>query len=90
MRSASRASPTPWETAKLFDPALRVFHFRLGPAGGRRGLAGRAHRATAGAPALAWYVNGQLAPDLQLRRGLQYAFKVRERSRRAAAVVDAD
>ncbi|XP_026328014.1 protein Skeletor, isoforms B/C, partial [Hyposmocoma kahamanoa] len=28
---ASRAAPTPWETAKLFDPALRVFHFRLGP-----------------------------------------------------------
>lgn len=74
--SASRAAPTPWETAKLFDPALRVFHFRLGPAGGRRGLAGRAHRAAGGAPALAWYVNGQLAPDLQLRRGLQYTFRV--------------
>ncbi|KAM3958667.1 cytochrome and DOMON domain-containing protein knickkopf [Aphomia sociella] len=63
-----------WEVAELFDPALRVFHFRLGPSGGRRGLAGRAGRRAA--PALAWYVNGQLAPDIQLRRGLQYTFKV--------------
>ncbi|XP_059045505.1 protein Skeletor, isoforms B/C [Achroia grisella] len=63
-----------WEVAELFDPALRVFQFRLGPSGGRRGLAGRAGRRAA--PALAFYVNGQLAPDLQLRRGLQYTFKV--------------
>ncbi|XP_047035806.1 protein Skeletor, isoforms B/C [Helicoverpa zea] len=70
---ASRAAPTPWEVAELFDPALRVFTFRLGPAGGARGLPGRPLRHS---PPLAWYVNGQLAPDLQLRRGLQYSFKV--------------
>lgn len=71
--SGSRAAPAPWETAQLFDPALRVFRFALGPAGGARGLAGRAG---GHAPPLAWYVNGQLAPDLQLRRGLVYAFRV--------------
>ncbi|CAH0696968.1 unnamed protein product [Spodoptera exigua] len=70
----SRSAPPAWEVAELFDPALRVFTFRLGPAGGARGLAGRPLRHS---PPLAWYVNGQLAPDLQLRRGLQYVFKVR-------------
>ncbi|XP_053619757.1 protein Skeletor, isoforms B/C [Plodia interpunctella] len=62
----------PWDTAELFDPALRTFWFRLGPAAGARG-AGRGRRP---APPLVWYVNGQLAPDLQLRRGLVYSFKV--------------
>ncbi|XP_075986896.1 cytochrome and DOMON domain-containing protein knickkopf [Anticarsia gemmatalis] len=70
----TRAAPPVWEVAELFDPALRVFQFRLGPAGGRRGLAGR--QGHGAAPPLAWYVNGQLAPDLQLRRGLTYSFKV--------------
>lgn len=72
-RRGARSAPPVWEVAELFDPALRVFTFRLGPAGGARGLAGRPH---GHAPALAWYVNGQLAPDLQLRRGLHYSFKV--------------
>ncbi|CAK1594786.1 unnamed protein product [Parnassius mnemosyne] len=67
-----RAGVRAWERAELFDPALRVFRFALGPAGGARGLAGRG----GSGPALAWYVNGQLAPDLQLRRGLHYTFRV--------------
>ncbi|XP_072933137.1 protein Skeletor, isoforms B/C isoform X2 [Epargyreus clarus] len=65
-------APAAWERAALTDPALRVFRAALGPAGGARGLAGRARAA----PARAWYVNGQLAPDLQLRRGLHYTVKV--------------
>lgn len=69
----SRARPSPWEVAQLFDPTLRVFQFRVGPAGGARGVAGRAE---GHAPPLAWYVNGQLAPDIQLRRGLTYTFYV--------------
>ncbi|XP_048001504.1 protein Skeletor, isoforms B/C [Leguminivora glycinivorella] len=68
----STASPGAWETAELFDPALRVFTFALGPAGGARGVSARGG---GGAP-LAWYVNGQLAPDIQIRRGLHYTFKV--------------
>ncbi|XP_063541866.1 protein Skeletor, isoforms B/C [Cydia strobilella] len=80
----SSSAPTPWETAELFDPALRVFSFSPGPAGGARGVAGRGAAGGGaagegggggGAP-LAWYVNGQLAPDLQIRRGLHYTFKV--------------
>ncbi|XP_013165780.1 PREDICTED: protein Skeletor, isoforms B/C [Papilio xuthus] len=69
-----RARARAWERAELFDPALRVFRLSLGPAGGARGLWGREPRVAA--PHLAWYVNGQLAPDLQLRRGLHYTFKV--------------
>ncbi|XP_072933128.1 protein Skeletor, isoforms B/C isoform X1 [Epargyreus clarus] len=72
-------APAAWERAALTDPALRVFRAALGPAGGARGLAGRARAA----PARAWYVNGQLAPDLQLRRGLHYTVKVRQRPARA-------
>ncbi|CAH0721351.1 unnamed protein product, partial [Brenthis ino] len=68
-----RPQPAAWERAELFDPALRVFRMTLGPAGGARGLAARGAGA---APQLAWYVNGQLAPDLQLRRGLAYTFLV--------------
>ncbi|XP_064074905.1 protein Skeletor, isoforms B/C [Vanessa tameamea] len=69
----ARARAAGWERAELFDPALRVFRAALGPAGGARGLAARGAGA---APARAWYVNGQLAPDLQLRRGLVYTFLV--------------
>ncbi|XP_023944110.2 protein Skeletor, isoforms B/C [Bicyclus anynana] len=68
---APRRAPAAWERAQLFDPALRVFRAALGPAGGARGMAARGP-----APARAWYVNGQLAPDLQLRRGLGYTFLV--------------
>ncbi|XP_041985396.1 protein Skeletor, isoforms B/C [Aricia agestis] len=67
-----RAKVPGWDRASLSDPALRVFRFALGPAGGARGLAARRRAA----PHLAWYVNGQLAPDIQLRRGLVYTFKV--------------
>lgn len=71
----THSAPPPWETAELFDPALRLFQFRVGPAGGARGLRGRSPPPVADAP-LALYVNGQLAPDLQVRRGLQYTFRV--------------
>lgn len=54
-----------------------MFRFAVGGAGGARGLAGRrgAGVPDAGAAPLAWYVNGQLAPDLQLRRSLAYSFE---------------
>ncbi|XP_060806924.1 protein Skeletor, isoforms B/C [Amyelois transitella] len=65
----SPPAPAAWERAELFDPALRTFWFRLGPGAGARGARGPA-------PPLVWYVNGQLTPDLQLRRGLVYSFKV--------------
>ncbi|XP_022115402.2 protein Skeletor, isoforms B/C [Pieris rapae] len=72
--SIARPTPSrPWDRAELFDPALRVFSFSVGPAGGERGLAAR----IPAAPQRALYVNGQLAPDLQLRRGLTYTFRVR-------------
>ncbi|XP_045780249.1 protein Skeletor, isoforms B/C [Maniola jurtina] len=70
--TGTRPKPAGWERAELFDPALRVFRLTLGPAGGPRGLAAR----IPAAPHRAWYVNGQLAPDLQLRRGLTYTFQV--------------
>ena len=59
--------------SRLFDPTLRTFDARLGPSGGAKGYTG-----TTGLPSsgLAWYINGYLAPELYLRRGLTYAFRV--------------
>lgn len=45
----------------------------LGPAGGKRGYAGITGHVSNG---LAWYMNGLLIPELWLRRGLTYSFKV--------------
>ncbi|GBP44131.1 hypothetical protein EVAR_81452_1 [Eumeta japonica] len=64
--------PTPWDHIELTDPALRTFTATLGPGGGLRG-----YSSTGRSPALVWYINGQMAPDLQLRRGLTYTFRVR-------------
>ncbi|OWR41526.1 hypothetical protein KGM_200563 [Danaus plexippus plexippus] len=75
-----RPRPAGWERAQLFDPSLRVFRATLGPAGGERGLRSRPPAVSGDPPASphrALYVNGQLAPDLQLRRGLVYTFRVR-------------
>ena len=57
----------------MFDPTLRSFDARLGPSGGEKGYAG-----TTGLPSsgLAWYINGYMTPELYLRRGLTYAFRV--------------
>lgn len=62
-----------WGPFRLFDPTLRSFDARLGPSGGEKGYAG-----TTGLPSsgLAWYINGYMTPELYLRRGLTYAFRV--------------
>ncbi|KAL4707661.1 hypothetical protein ACJJTC_014700 [Scirpophaga incertulas] len=73
--SGAASAVAAWERAQLSDPALRVFTFATGPAGGPRGVRGRRPPPPAAAPR-AFYVNGQLAPDITLRRGLKYEFKV--------------
>lgn len=45
----------------------------MGPAGGKRGYAGITGHVSNG---LAWYINGFMVPELWLRRGLTYAFRV--------------
>jgi hypothetical protein len=64
---------TTWGPIRLFDPTLRIFDARLGPSGGARGYSG-----TTGLPSsgLAWYINGYMTPELYLRRGLSYTFRV--------------
>lgn len=62
-----------WDRAQIFDRAIRSFRATLGPAGGKRGYAGITGHVSNG---LAWYINGFLVPELWLRRGLTYAFKV--------------
>lgn len=52
---------------------IRSFTATLGPAGGKRGYAGITGHVSNG---LAWYINGLLIPELWLRRGLTYSFKV--------------
>ena len=63
----------PWGPFRLFDPSLRKFEARLGPAGRQKGYSGMTGLPSSG---LAWYINGYMTPELYLRRGLTYAFSV--------------
>lgn len=63
-----------WDRVQITDTNVRAFSATLGPAGGKRGYAGITGHVSNG---LAWYINGYLVPELILRRGLTYAFKVR-------------
>lgn len=62
-----------WERNKIFDKSIRSFSATLGPSGGKKGYQGITGHVSNG---LAWYINGFLVPDLYLRRGLTYSFKV--------------
>ncbi len=59
--------------ARLADPSTRTFEARLGPSGGAKGYTGITGLPTTGT---VWYVNGQMAPEIYLRRGLTYAFRI--------------
>jgi hypothetical protein len=63
-----------WDRPRIFDKGLRVFNASIGPSAGKKGYAGITKHVT---NSLSWYINGLLAPELFLRRGLTYAFKVR-------------
>uniref|UniRef100_A0AAR5PRQ2 DOMON domain-containing protein n=1 Tax=Dendroctonus ponderosae TaxID=77166 RepID=A0AAR5PRQ2_DENPD len=63
----------PWSKGQIFDKTIRVFTSTIGPSGAKKGYqAITGHTSTA----LAWYINGLLAPEIWLRRGLTYVFKV--------------
>lgn len=76
--SFTKSPPKPeveiWEKNPLMDKSIRSFTATLGPSGGKKGYEGITKHVSNG---LAWYINGYLAPDLFLRRGLTYSFKVR-------------
>ncbi|XP_060529801.1 protein Skeletor, isoforms B/C isoform X1 [Cylas formicarius] len=62
-----------WAKGQIFDKSIRVFKSYIGPSGSKKGYqAITGHTSTA----LAWYINGLLAPEIWLRRGLTYVFKV--------------
>jgi len=63
----------PWRTSRIYDPSKRSFDARVGPSGGRRGYSGMTGMPNSG---LAWYIDGILAPEIYLRRGLSYTFSV--------------
>jgi hypothetical protein len=63
-----------WERTYITDKAIRAFTATIGPTGGNKGYKGITKHVT---NSFAWYINGFLAPDLFLRRGLTYSFKVR-------------
>ncbi|XP_063984535.1 protein Skeletor, isoforms B/C-like isoform X1 [Diachasmimorpha longicaudata] len=62
-----------WEKSDIFDRNIRTFKATIGPSGGKRGYQGITGQTSMG---LAWYINGQLIPELYLRRGLTYSFRV--------------
>ncbi|KAK6622474.1 hypothetical protein RUM44_002285 [Polyplax serrata] len=63
----------PWEKNEIFDRTIRSYTATIGPSGGKRGYQGMTGMT---ANALAWYINGKLIPELWMRRGLTYSFKV--------------
>ncbi|XP_017782124.1 PREDICTED: protein Skeletor, isoforms B/C [Nicrophorus vespilloides] len=73
--TSSEPEPSePWEKGQIYDRTIRTFNAYIGPSAGKKG-----YQAITGQPAttMAWYINGYLAPEIWLRRGLTYAFKVR-------------
>lgn len=62
-----------WTKGQIYDKTIRAFKAYLGPSGGKKGYQGVTGQTST---TLAWYINGYLAPELWLRRGLTYAFKV--------------
>lgn len=62
-----------WDKAQIFDKTIRTFKAYVGPSGGKKGYQGITGQTST---TLAWYINGYLVPELWLRRGLTYAFKV--------------
>ncbi|XP_071445168.1 protein Skeletor, isoforms B/C [Hetaerina americana] len=71
----SSAEPKkPWNIAHILDQNIRLFTATLGPSGGKRGYHGMTGMPS---PGFSWYINGYLAPELYLKRGLRYTFEVR-------------
>lgn len=62
-----------WGPHRHFDYSLRTFDARLGPPGGAKGYSGITGMPSNG---FVWYVNGYVASELYMRRGLTYAFRV--------------
>ncbi|XP_011497240.1 PREDICTED: protein Skeletor, isoforms B/C [Ceratosolen solmsi marchali] len=62
-----------WEKEEIFDRSIRTFKATVGLSGGTRGYQAITGQTSMG---LAWYINGQLVPELYLRRGLIYNFLV--------------
>lgn len=63
----------PWGAAKIVDGKLRTFSARLGPSAGYRGYEGMTGVAS---PGYSWYIQGYLAPELYMQRGITYSFRV--------------
>ncbi len=62
-----------WGPHRHHDYSLRTFDARLGPPGGSKGYSGITGMPSNG---FVWYINGYLASELYMRRGLTYAFRV--------------
>ncbi|XP_017023324.1 protein Skeletor, isoforms B/C [Drosophila kikkawai] len=72
--SQKETPPQLWERTRITDASVRSFNAYLGPSGGLRGYQGLTGHVSSG---LAWYINGYMIPELYLKRGLTYTFKVR-------------
>ncbi|KAG7191121.1 hypothetical protein KM043_007153 [Ampulex compressa] len=63
----------PWDKQEIFDRGIRTFKATIGPSGGKKGYQGITGQTSMG---LAWYIEGQLIPELYLCRGLTYSFRI--------------
>lgn len=63
----------PWEKFDIFDRSIRSFKATIGPSGGKKGYQGMTGLTSMG---YVWYLNGLMSPEIYLRRGLTYSFRV--------------
>ncbi|KAG1701742.1 Protein Skeletor, isoforms B/C [Nymphon striatum] len=63
----------PWDIPEIKCPRSRKLRARIGPSGGRKGYEAITGEVGWG---IAWYVNGNLLPEITLQRGRTYIFEV--------------
>jgi hypothetical protein len=66
-------SQNPWSVPTIFDDVTEIIVY-IGPSGGPRGY--EAITGETSSVGVSWYLNGDLAPQMVMRRGTTYTFKV--------------
>jgi hypothetical protein len=66
-------SQDPWSVPTIFDDVTEITA-HIGPSGGPRGY--EAITGETSSVGVSWYLNGDLAPQMVMRRGTTYTFKV--------------
>ncbi|XP_067139649.1 protein Skeletor, isoforms B/C-like [Centruroides vittatus] len=72
-KSPTEKKKISWKIMQLRDQKTDTFIMRVGPPADWKGYLGITGKPT---PGVVWYVNGLLAPEIYVKRGKKYTFKV--------------